>query len=1573
MIPLKKNKYKIFVFFLLFCQFISAQTAPSAKDDNYSTKTNTELRIDSLGILGNDKDLDGDILKVTGFSINGKTYSAEKTASTPEGTITINANGSFIFKPAVNVNDITLVANYIISDGTFTDSADLTITIINVNPPEARDDNYTTETNASLNITAPGILSNDSDKDGNSLLITAFKIDTVSYMVGEKAVFPEGAITINANGSFSFIPATDYNNNIPTINYTVSDGKFTDSGNLTIKIINIYPPDAKDDYDTAEINTPLNVSAPALLINDKDQDNNALSVIDFTVNKEIYKIGETAYFLEGNITLKKDGSFSFVPTKDYTGNVPTIKYTITDGTFTDSANLFLTVERITDLLEITSLTSCNQGYTVDGVYKIQYSMTLKNASTARDYHATSLIKNIDLTNDLKTIYGDGCVLKVDGVNVNTTKVRDYIGAPYPLDFDVDAVNSNFLNATSNSIFNTNAITNFTLYPRQSINIQFCVIVNPFCNGRPNPTPSGSGIDFNNSLEVVSTRGSDAAELLLKDFHTTEAIIAAGLYVPETRPSVNPDGTFDYTNRVIITNEGTVTAKNVNYNMGLGDFLDKKIVFTELTVKQISGPEITINKDYNGNTNTQLLMPDNTLAPGETIILEIFYLTAPFSSSKVHHFNQLDRSQTQGILDGYDETSLSYKRSLSFVNWSDSLGKHLDRYYPSTSATTPVSSSLQCSCTLASMIFSFDSSSINRKIISAVEQIPNGILEHQKITFNLIINNTSDIVQLENLKLQDNLNNICKGNIVSISTPFIKTSTATLDPILNPAYNGTTDIEFFNGTSGQLMKGESITIEFSVIFNEDCIGTNTSNFSATDPLNNVRSSSGSVAINASTDTDNDGISNANDIDDDNDTILDTHEYNGKNPLNDDDGDLIPNYRDTDYGVDANSDGIVDVFDFDNDGIPNHFDLDSDNDGILDIVEAGNQVSDTNRNGRTNKTVGKNGLDNSLENNDSFSASITYRIPNTDGTGYSNFLDIDADGDGIVDNIEGQTTTSYKAPNRITNTLGIDTAYPNGITPTDTDNDKLFDYVDSNSDNDIYNDNIEGWDFNNDGIAETTAANSDIDNDGLDDAYDNNDALLNPTNSQVPTDFPNLDTTDGDVNDIDRDWREIIAIVVLINNASAKEAEDVIFTISLVKKNDHSVLIQSGTPINISFSTVDGTTTTDKFDVATAPFDYNKIVSKNLTIPAFTDIEKLPIISLQDKIDELDELFTLNGKVTSKNTVNTEISGIGTILDDDDAPSISMNNSKTHEGDNLEHTITISHPSSRPIYTDISTSNGSAVSPDDYNSSYQNLEIKGTTDPSSPNTEIKFIIPTKTDNLNEPEEFLNVIGVVTSTNVGTQDLTKTGTIIDINPDPMIVIDHVTVIEGTTLIFKIKLLDPNTEEPMQSSLPIDFNLKSINETANNMQDFQMASINTSIPAYTYAITQSIKTIDDKLNETTETMLLQATISTKEISNPSLIVFGIGSIKDNDIPNLFSPNGDGKSDTFTISGISDYPNFKLSIMDRWGSEVYNYSNNGNTNPLWWDGTNNGTPVIEGVYYYSLDFNDGITSPKRSFIQLIR
>jgi gliding motility-associated-like protein len=63
--------------------------------------------------------------------------------------------------------------------------------------------------------------------------------------------------------------------------------------------------------------------------------------------------------------------------------------------------------------------------------------------------------------------------------------------------------------------------------------------------------------------------------------------------------------------------------------------------------------------------------------------------------------------------------------------------------------------------------------------------------------------------------------------------------------------------------------------------------------------------------------------------------------------------------------------------------------------------------------------------------------------------------------------------------------------------------------------------------------------------------------------------------------------------------------------------------------------------------------------------------------------------------------------------------------------------------------------------------------------------------------------------------------------------------------------------------------------------------------------------------------------------------------------IPNIFTPNGDGKNDVFEIPGLNTYSENELTIINRWGSNVYQKTNYQN------DWAGQGLP--EGTYYYLL------------------
>lgn len=76
-------------------------------------------------------------------------------------------------------------------------------------------------------------------------------------------------------------------------------------------------------------------------------------------------------------------------------------------------------------------------------------------------------------------------------------------------------------------------------------------------------------------------------------------------------------------------------------------------------------------------------------------------------------------------------------------------------------------------------------------------------------------------------------------------------------------------------------------------------------------------------------------------------------------------------------------------------------------------------------------------------------------------------------------------------------------------------------------------------------------------------------------------------------------------------------------------------------------------------------------------------------------------------------------------------------------------------------------------------------------------------------------------------------------------------------------------------------------------------------------------------------------------------------------EIPNIITPNGDGKNDVFKIKNIEYMKKSKLAIYNRWGKKIYvseNYQND-------WDGDNH----ADGTYYYVLEYETYLSTHSRS------
>jgi large repetitive protein len=277
--------------------------APVANPDAATTAEDTPLA--NIVVLGNDSDIEGDPLTVT-------------AASAPNGTVTINPDGTLNYTPNANFNGTDTIT-YTISDGnggTATTTVTVTVTPVN-DPPVAVNDVASTNEDTPL-VIAP--LANDTDIDRDPLTITA-------------ATALNGIVTINPDGTIRYVPNANYNGP-DTITYTISDGNGgTSTATIAVTVVPVNdPPVAVNDNATTLEDTPVTV---AVLANDSDLEGNPLTVT-------------AASAPNGTVTINPDGSLTYTPRANFNGT-DTITYTISDGQGgTATATVTITVTPVND-------------------------------------------------------------------------------------------------------------------------------------------------------------------------------------------------------------------------------------------------------------------------------------------------------------------------------------------------------------------------------------------------------------------------------------------------------------------------------------------------------------------------------------------------------------------------------------------------------------------------------------------------------------------------------------------------------------------------------------------------------------------------------------------------------------------------------------------------------------------------------------------------------------------------------------------------------------------------------------------------------------------------------------------------------------------------------------------------------------------------------------------------------------------------------------------------------------------------------------------------------------------------
>src|SRR5437773_2104851 len=184
----------------------------------------------------------------------------------------------------------------------------IAVTPFNDAPVAANDDSYTTAEDTQLTVSAPGVLANDSDVDGDAL--------SAVLMSGPS----HGTLTLNSDGSFSYMPALNYNG-VDSFTYKASDGQAQSgvaTATITVTPVNDAPVAANDESYTTPADTPLTARFRSVLANDSDVDGDALSAVLVSGPSH------------GTLTLNGDGSFTYMPALNFNG-IDSFTYKASDG------------------------------------------------------------------------------------------------------------------------------------------------------------------------------------------------------------------------------------------------------------------------------------------------------------------------------------------------------------------------------------------------------------------------------------------------------------------------------------------------------------------------------------------------------------------------------------------------------------------------------------------------------------------------------------------------------------------------------------------------------------------------------------------------------------------------------------------------------------------------------------------------------------------------------------------------------------------------------------------------------------------------------------------------------------------------------------------------------------------------------------------------------------------------------------------------------------------------------------------------------------------------------------------
>jgi hypothetical protein len=312
-------------------------------------------------------------------------------------------------------------------------------------------------------------------------------------------------------------------------------------------------------------------------------------------------------------------------------------------------------------------------------------------------------------------------------------------------------------------------------------------------------------------------------------------------------------------------------------------------------------------------------------------------------------------------------------------------------------------------------------------------------------------------------------------------------------------------------------------------------------------------------------------------------------------------------------------------------------------------------------------------------------------------------------------------------------------------------------------------------------------------------------------------------------------------LFLNDANVIESAagtSLLFTVTLSPPSEQTVSVQ--------YSSSDGT--------AVASTDYTA-VSGSLVFPPGTTTRQVAVPITGDTRDEPDESMALS--LTAADAPILRASGIGTIVDDDPPPSISISNATVNEADSgptpATFTVALSAPSGRVVTVAYDTDNETAVAPGDFAETTGSL----TFEPGETTKLVEILVAG--DGIHEPTETFRV-SLTFPTNATIGDGVAVGTIVDNDLAPISIADTV-ITEGNTgtlaALFTVTLGAAVTQ-------PVLVDYATVPGLATAPADFIATTGTATIPAGSLSVQVSVPVVGDVLDEGDETftVLLSAPV---------------------------------------------------------------------------------------------------------------